>query len=46
MLPVVEAAKTDIVDGLEYDAVMELDYLQMCYQESLRIEPPSVVSIA
>ena len=33
--------KDNILDGLEYDTVMEFDYLQHCFYESLRIEPPA-----
>ena len=39
--PPVEAVKDRIVDGLEYDTVMELDYLRQCWSESIRLEPPS-----
>lgn len=46
ILPPVEKAKNDIVKDLTYDTVMELDYLQQCFNESLRIEPPTNVSIS
>lgn len=38
--PPVEKAKHDIVNALDYDTVIDFEYLQMCYSESLRIEPP------
>jgi len=40
VIPVVEAAKDDIFNKLEYDTVMDLEYLHLCFNESLRIEPP------
>ena len=39
IIPVVEAAKENIAENLEYEAVMDLEYLHMCYYESLRIDP-------
>ena len=30
---------------LDYETVMEFDYLQMCYSEALRMEPPAANSI-
>lgn len=46
VLPAVESAKSDIVNNLEYETVMEFEYLQMCYNEALRMEPPAANSIA
>ena len=45
VLPAVEAAKTDFVKKLEYDTVQDFDYLSWCFNESLRIEPPSNLTI-
>jgi len=44
ILPPVELAKNDLINDLTYDTVMDFDYLQMCYNESLRIEPPGSAS--
>jgi len=41
ILPVVKAASDDIVNKLDYDTVMEFDYLHNCFYESLRIEAPA-----
>jgi cytochrome P450 len=43
--PPVDKVADDIVNGLDYDTVMEFDYLKACWYESLRIEPPVVQSI-
>lgn len=40
IMPVVEKVKDNIIDKLDYDTVNEFEYLQMCFSESLRIEPP------
>lgn len=40
--PPVQKVADDIVNGLDYDTVMEFDYLKACWYESLRIEPPVV----
>ena len=40
ILPPVEKVKDNILEGLDYDTVMEFEYLHNCYSESLRIEPP------
>jgi cytochrome P450 len=45
VLPPVEAAKDNIVEGLEYDRVMEFEYLHQCFYETLRICPPGGVSL-
>ena len=44
ILPAVQQAKDNIVDNLDYDTVMDFDYLQKCFYEVLRIEPPVPVS--
>lgn len=41
ILPPVEKVHENIIEGLEYDTVMDFDYLRQCYNESLRIEPPA-----
>lgn len=41
VIPPVEAVKDDIVGGLEYETVMDFEYLHQCFYESLRIEPPA-----
>ena len=41
ILPAVEAVKDDIAQGLDYDTVMDFEYLHQCFYESLRIEPPA-----
>jgi len=48
ILPVLEkaAATGDITQNLTYDSVMEFEYLLQCFNESLRIEPPTNVSIS
>lgn len=46
VIPVVEKAKGDFVKDLEYDDVMEFDYLRQCYNEVLRIEPPAAMTFA
>jgi cytochrome P450 len=45
ILPPVEAAKDNIIEGLEYETVMEFEYLHQCFYESLRIEAPTGVSV-
>ena len=41
VIPVVKAAQDNLVEKLEYETVMDdFQYLQMCYNESLRINPP------
>jgi hypothetical protein len=37
----VEKVSDNIVDGLDYDTVLEFDYLQRVFFESLRKEPPA-----
>jgi cytochrome P450 len=44
ILPPVEKVKDNILEGLEYDTVMDFEYLRQCYSESLRIEPPAAIS--
>jgi cytochrome P450 len=44
ILPPVEAVKDNIIAGLDYETVMDFEYLYHCYSESLRIEPPASVS--
>ena len=46
ILPPVEAVKDNNLDKLDYDTVMEFEYLQQCYNECLRIEPPTAGSIS
>jgi cytochrome P450 len=46
IIPVVEAAKENIVENLKYETVMDLEYLHLCFYESLRIDPPAVVSLS
>ena len=45
IIPVVEAAKDDIASKLEYDKVMDFEYLHQCFYESMRIEPPVGISV-
>ena len=45
ILPPVQLASDNIVENLSYDTVMDFNYLQHCYYESLRIEPPVSGSI-
>lgn len=40
-MPSVEAAKENIVEELTYETVSEFQYLQYCFSETLRIEPPA-----
>lgn len=44
ILPPVEKVKENIIGNLEYDTVMEFEYLRQCYYESLRKEPPANIS--
>ncbi len=44
ILPAVEEVKDNILNGLTFDRVMDFEYLQQCFYESLRIEPPVSVS--
>lgn len=37
---------TDLVKELTYEQVMDFEYLQYCFNESLRIEPPASISFA
>lgn len=39
--PVMEAAQDDILNKLDFESVMDLDYLGYCLSESLRMEPPT-----
>lgn len=43
--PAVAKAGADIVENLDYDTVQDFEYLQHCYQESLRIEPPANLTV-
>lgn len=45
ILPVVKEAKENIVDRLSYESVMDLDFLQRCVYETLRIEPPIPITV-
>jgi cytochrome P450 len=38
--PPVQKVANDIVNGLDYNTVMEFDFLKACWYESMRIEPP------
>lgn len=40
ILPAVEAVKDDIVEKLEYETVMDFEYLHKVFYETLRIETP------
>ena len=42
--PVLEKVKANIIDGLDYDKVMEFNELAKIYSESLRIHPPVAIS--
>ena len=44
ILPPVEAVKDNILEGLEYETVMEFEFLHQCFYETLRICPPSPLS--
>jgi cytochrome P450 len=46
ILPVVEAAKDNIVEKLDYESVFDLEYLPMCFYETLRMNPPFQTSSA
>lgn len=45
ILPPLEKVKDNIVDNFDYDTVMEYEYLQQCYSEILRMEPPAANSV-
>ncbi len=34
----------DLKQALRYESINDLEYLNLCYQETLRIEPPNVYS--
>jgi cytochrome P450 len=38
--PFLDKVKDNLLNGLDYETVMEFQYLFQCYYESLRIEPP------
>jgi len=44
-LPPLERVKDNIVEDFTYETVMEYEYLQQCYSEVLRIEPPAANSV-
>lgn len=44
VIPAVEAAADDIVNKLEYETVMDFDYLHWVYYETLRMLPPTTIS--
>lgn len=44
ILPVMEKAKENILEKLDYDSVMDLEYLPKCFYETLRINPPIPMS--
>lgn len=44
VIPVVDAVANDILGKLDYDMVMEFEYLHYAYNETLRILPPTVIS--
>lgn len=44
IMPVLTKVSTNLMD-LDYDTVMDFNYLMQCYNESLRIEPPAAVSM-
>lgn len=46
ILPPVEAANQNISDCLTYETVMDFDYLQQCFYETMRIEPPVPLTTA
>lgn len=43
--PVTQKCSDDMVNKLDYDTVQELDYLKCCFYESMRMEPPTSISI-
>lgn len=45
ILPAVESVRDNILEGLEYDTVMDFEYLHQCFYEVLRIEPPAALSL-
>ena len=46
ILPVVEKHKTNLIEGVDYESVMEFEFLQKCFYETMRIEPPVPLSTA
>ncbi len=40
----VDKAKENIIENLDYDTVMDLEYLPKCFYETLRINPPIPIS--
>ena len=44
LIPVVEKAKDNIIEKLDYDTVMDLEYLLKCFYETLRVNPPAALS--
>ncbi len=45
ILPPVQKVADNIIEGLEYDTVMDFEYLHQCFYEVLRIEPPAALSL-
>lgn len=45
IVPVVESCKKNILEGLTYERLMELDYIKLCFLEVMRIEPPIGISL-
>ena len=41
IIPAVKPVADRIVKGLDYDRVMEFEYLPRCFYESIRIQPPA-----
>ena len=39
--PLMDRVKDDIVGKMSYEDVEDLEYVKMCYQESMRIEAPA-----
>lgn len=46
ILPPVERVKDNIMEEFDYDTVMEFDYLQRVFYETMRIEPPVMAANA
>lgn len=45
VLPKIEKVKDDIMGSFDYETVMDFDYMQQVFYETMRIESPLAFSI-
>lgn len=46
IMPAIEKVKDNIVDGFEYETVMDFDYIGKVMYEILRVDPPVPITAA